>query len=236
MVEFAYAVGRVRALEVHLLDESRIIRMTEAKDFESAYLVLQESSFFADKIDQLPHPFDFDALLELELNTTRQILTDLAPGNHWLDLLWKKYEPGMTLNAYLQLLENAIKDCPSRILISYACGFIILNQLKIELMKGKFDPETVIARFRYTDYHRAVSQGMESFKKTGSLFALEREIDNQLTETVKNAKYKAFGLEPLVGFMVAREIEIKIIRLILTCKQLGIRTDEIKERMRLSYV
>ena len=236
MVEFAYAVGRIRALEVHLLDESKIIRMVEARDFEAAYLVLQESAFFSDEIGQLPHPFDFDALLELELNTTRQILTELAPGNHWLDLLWKKYEPGMTLNAYLQLLENAIKDCPSRLFISYARGFIILNQLKIELLRGKSNPGAVITRFRYTDYHRAVSQGMESFKKTGSLFALEREIDNQLTETIKNAKYKAFGLEPLVGFMVAKEIEIRIIRLILTCKQLGSKTEEIKQRMRLSYV
>jgi V/A-type H+-transporting ATPase subunit C len=106
----------------------------------------------------------------------------------------------------------------------------------MDILNGKIDPETAANKFRYTDFHRAVSTGMEQYKKTGSLFALEREIDNHLMETVKKAKYKAFGIEPLIGFAIAKEIEIKLIRLILVCKQLHVKTEEIKERLRLPYV
>jgi vacuolar-type H+-ATPase subunit C/Vma6 len=236
MVKFAYAVGRIRALEANLLDESRLIRMIDAKDFESAYLVLQEAPFFAEKINQLPHPFDFDRLLELELETSCKILAELAPGNPLIEVLSKKNDPSLPLDSYIRLLAETSRRHPSPLFRKYVRGFIVLNQLKFRLLQGKFEPEAVIAEFRYTDYYPAVQHGMESYKTTGSLFALEREIDNHLTRTIQMAKYKAFGIEPLIGFMIAKEIEVKIIRLILTCKQLQVKTEEIKARMRLSYV
>ena len=236
MVEFAYAVGRIRALEVHLLDESHIIRMVDARDFESAYHVLRENPYYSEKIDRLPHAFDFEALLRQELSEVKELLENLAPKNEVLAAVWKKYEPEMTLDAYVLGLLAAAKKHPVRLFLSYAYAFVALYQLRKELLEGKLDPETAVNRFRYTDYYRAVSAGMEHYKKSGSLLALEREIDNQLMNIVKMAKYKAFGIEPLLGYAIAKEIEVKVLKLILTAKRMRVRTEEIKERLRLTYV
>lgn len=233
---FAYAVGRVRALEAHMLDESKIIRMADAKDFEAAFLVLRETPAFAEKIDRLEHPFDFEALLKNEMQWVRELLESLAPGNEILSVMWKKYDPELPLNDYLKLLNAAAEKYGVPLFCSYARGFTILNRLKLDLAAGKFDLEAVQNQYRFTDYHRAVNRGLDHFKKSGSLFALEREIDNHLMEILKKAKFKAFGIEPLIGFMYAKEIENKILRLILTGKRMQVKTEAIKERLRLSYV
>ena len=70
----------------------------------------------------------------------------------------------------------------------------------------------------------------------GSQHIIEKEIDNKLLEIIKSAKFKSFGIEPLIGFWVGKEMEMKNIKLILNAKLLGIETDEIKQRMRDSYV
>jgi V/A-type H+-transporting ATPase subunit C len=133
-------------------------------------------------------------------------------------------------------LKQALKLYPVPLFQKYAKGFILLNELRLKLLSGGFDPEAVETAYRYTDYHPAVSRGMAGYRKTGSLFILEREIDNHLMETLKRAKYLAFGIEPLVGFFYAKEIEHKIVRLILTLKKMGVPLEALKERLRLTYV
>jgi vacuolar-type H+-ATPase subunit C/Vma6 len=230
MVEFAYAVGRIRALEVHLLNESQILRLVDAKDFEAAYLVLRENPTYEDT-------FDIERLLAADLSSTLALLRYLAPDNPLLESLYRKYDPDMPLKKYLELLKETARQHPLPLFAKYAQGFILLNELKLELlMNGDFDPENILNRYRYTDYNRAVQAGLGSYQKTGSLFGLEREIDNHLMSLLQRAKYQAFGIEPLLGFFFAKEIEHKILRLILTAKQMKVKTEDIKERLRLPYV
>jgi len=230
MVEFAYAVGRIRALEVHLLSESQILRLVDAKDFEAAYLVLRENPSYEDT-------FDIERLLAADQSSTLDLLRYLAPANPLLESLYRKSDPDLPLKNYLELLKETARQHPLPLFVKYAQGFILLNELKLELlMNNDFDPENILNRYRYTDYNRAVQAGMSSYQKTGSLFGLEREIDNHLMGVLRRAKYQAFGIEPLLGFFFAKEIEHKLLRLILTAKQMKVRTEDIKERLRLTYV
>ena len=57
-----------------------------------------------------------------------------------------------------------------------------------------------------------------------------------MMEYVKVAKYKALTIEPLVAYVYAKETEIKNIRIILTGKINQIEPQNIKERLRDSYV
>lgn len=236
MVEFAYAIGRIRALETHLLGENQVLRLADAKDFEAAYLVLRENPAYAEKMDRLEQPFDFEGLLTLDREATLALLKNLAPGHLLLEVLYRKYEPNLKLSAYLEALKQAMEIHPVPLFQKYAKGFILLNELRLKLLAGGFDPETIVTTYRYTDYHLAVSRGIAGYQKTGSLFVLEREIDNFLMETLNRAKYLAFGIEPLVGFFYAKEIEHKIVRLILTLKKMKVAPEALKERLRLTYV
>ena len=71
---------------------------------------------------------------------------------------------------------------------------------------------------------------------SGSLVAFERECDDAVMAYLRSAKYVAFGEEPLVAYVAAREGDIMIIRIILAGKVQELPVDEIRERLRASYV
>ena len=66
--------------------------------------------------------------------------------------------------------------------------------------------------------------------------AFERWCDNRMIETLKSRKYEPFSVGPLLGYLVARENEIKTVRIILTGKQNGFSDEAIRERIREMYV
>lgn len=76
--------------------------------------------------------------------------------------------------------------------------------------------------------------GAEALKESPSAF--ERWCDNRIIQTIKPQKTNPFSLGPLVAYVIARENEIKTVRIILTCKQNGLSDDSIRERVREMYV
>jgi len=78
--------------------------------------------------------------------------------------------------------------------------------------------------------------GTEALKATGLFTTLEKLLDNKLIEHVKNAKYVPYGIEPLAGYLIAKDNEIKIARIILAGKLAGISPELIRERLRETYV
>ena len=55
-----------------------------------------------------------------------------------------------------------------------------------------------------------------------SASAFERWCDNQIMETIRPQLYNSFSLGPLVAYVLARENEIKTVRIILTGKRSGL--------------
>lgn len=80
----------------------------------------------------------------------------------------------------------------------------------------------------------AYAGGAEALEESPSAF--ERWCDNRMIETIKPQKYNAFSAGPLVAYLIARENEIKTVRIILTGKQNGFSDEAIRERVRAMYV
>ncbi len=76
--------------------------------------------------------------------------------------------------------------------------------------------------------------GAEALKESPSSF--ERWCDNQLIETIKPQKYNPFTAGPLVAYVLAKENEIKTVRIILTARLNGLDEGQIRERIREMYV
>ncbi len=70
----------------------------------------------------------------------------------------------------------------------------------------------------------------------GKYVRLEKAGDNMLLKYIKDAKYVSFGIEPLVGYVQAKNIEATNIRLILTGKIANIPNEITEERLRDTYV
>jgi V/A-type H+-transporting ATPase subunit C len=69
-----------------------------------------------------------------------------------------------------------------------------------------------------------------------SYAAFEREMDDILIESLKDAKYRCLGMAPLAAYYFAVENEIKTVRIILSCKKNGMSNETIRERVRKLYV
>ncbi|MFZ5354731.1 MAG: V-type ATP synthase subunit C [Bacillota bacterium] len=96
--------------------------------------------------------------------------------------------------------------------------------------------DTIADKLLSTKYHRVVEEGMESYAATKTLTKYEKLADDFIFDIAKKGKYIAFGIEPLVGYLMAKENEVKIIRIIMVGKNNQIPNELIRERLRDVYV
>lgn len=91
--------------------------------------------------------------------------------------------------------------------------------------------EKLIAYLEKTSY----SQPADDLKN-GDTTAFEKWCDDELMKLVGQAKFTAFGVEPIVAYYIAKDAEIKSVRIILSAKLNNLSADIIKKRVRELYV
>ena len=69
-----------------------------------------------------------------------------------------------------------------------------------------------------------------------SLSAFERWCDNLMIRRIRPQLHNAFGLGPLAAYILARENEIKSVRIVLSGKKNELPEESIRERVRETYV
>lgn len=116
----------------------------------------------------------------------------------------------------------------------YQRFFIEHGQLTLDQFQDLWDQpdEKVLSWLGNTPYHPMTVEGAELLS---SLTVLEREYDNYLTRMIAQAKYISLGIEPLVGYLIAKEIECKTLRIILVGKVNNVSIIKLKERLRRAY-
>lgn len=73
----------------------------------------------------------------------------------------------------------------------------------------------------------------EEYKRSAGDF--ERFVDNYLLKTASESRYVTIGYEPLVGYMIAKQAEIKNLRIIYSGVKTGQPEEKIRERLRELY-
>lgn len=71
---------------------------------------------------------------------------------------------------------------------------------------------------------------------SGSLTAFERACDDALMQYLQRARRTPFGPEVIVGYLSAKEAEFTAVRTILSGKLAGLDAEDIRARLRLSYL
>lgn len=89
-----------------------------------------------------------------------------------------------------------------------------------------------ISRFEYS---KPLKNSLDSYNKTGNISIIEVLYDNYLINSLKKAKFVNFGAEPLIAYIIAKEMEIKIVRIIMIGKINNMPANIIKERLRDLY-
>lgn len=110
---------------------------------------------------------------------------------------------------------------------------------------GNVDRETFLSakgseladRFAATPLEEAARlAGNLSNRGGGSVTPLEKACDDALNAYLAQARRVAFGEQPVVGYLCAREAEAAAIRTILSGRRAGLGAEAIRERLRESYV
>jgi len=159
--------------------------------------------------------------------------------------------------AALEAISEAGRNAEDAIIRDYAESVVAIADIKIavrsqktgksqEFLKRALAPcDTVQVEFlakaaangmdAIRDYllTTAYAGGAEALAESPSAF--ERWCDNRMIETMRPQKYQAFSVGPLVAYIVARENEIKTVRIILTGKQNQFPEEAIRERIREMY-
>lgn len=117
----------------------------------------------------------------------------------------------------LDFMKQAMAECRS----------VNVDQLCHAALNGM---DSICSYLEETDY----AEGAEALRESSSAF--ERWCDNRIIKTIQPQKYNAFSVGPLVAYVLARENEIKTVRIILSGKQSGFSDDSIRERVREMYV
>lgn len=107
------------------------------------------------------------------------------------------------------------------------CDSLDKNQLIKAAVEGE---EKIYEYLENTVYKDAV----KALKTSSSEF--ERYFDNVIINHIKPQKYNSFTLAPLAAYILARENEIKTVRIILSGKRNNIPNVSIEERVREMYV
>ena len=118
---------------------------------------------------------------------------------------------------YLDFIRRALAECDT-------LDVSLLTHASVE----SFD--AIIAYLNTTEYSGAA----EALTQSASAF--ERWCDNRLIEKIRPQKYETSTIGPLAAWLLARENEIKTVRILLSGKRNGLSDDAIRERLREMYV
>lgn len=236
----------------------KVIMKSEYLGIDSSDLLVNTGSIDIKKLNYAVKERDFSGLTENMALALKEII-EVFPKNkdpQVIDIIFDKYCYEEMLNSAKSLNSKFIEDyIRLQIDTINLKTYVRLRKMnkswdffsKVYIKGGKISEQIFIKNYDETfekfadelfafDLRDEFIEGTESLEETGKFTALEKIFDNKLLNHVKSAKYISYGIEPLVGYLIAKDNEIKIARIILAGKIAGISSELIKERLRETYV
>jgi V/A-type H+-transporting ATPase subunit C len=227
---------------------AKVLLKAEAASREPAYLVplgiveienLKKA--FKERIKDLPHPLARaveKARSKYEETGDTQII-DFVMDSEYVQTLLEYSEGYPFLREFFQMkidLENirSFVRC-QKFGVDFAKVYLeggTIDLKTFETSRGE-SLETLLHMVQTRNYSQVVEEGLKQYEEIHRLTLYEKLTEDFLIEYVKRAKMVTLGIEPLLGYILAKEREVKQIRLILLGKLKGV---DIEKRMSDPYV
>ncbi|WP_230397727.1 V0D/AC39 family V-type ATPase subunit [Novisyntrophococcus fermenticellae] len=206
--------------------KEEMIRIVREKDFKSLPEHMQEAANEA-----------LETMLQTRDGQLCDIIIDRAlletirrTGDVSKDAMIRSYANIIVTLADIRIAVRAAKAGKNRQFLERAlspCDALNLDKLIRAAVSGVEAVCTYLIEEGFSD-------AVDCLKKSNSAF--ERWCDNRIIYTIQSQKYQSFSAGPLLAYVLARENEIKTVRMILTGKQNELSEDAIRERVRVMYV
>ena len=96
--------------------------------------------------------------------------------------------------------------------------------------------EAVPKFFKNTKYGNKLEKKIEEAIQSGRTWVFGKYLDNVLTSIIGKYNKNIFSVEPVIGYLMQKESEARVVRMIMTGKLNNMSQDTIKERLRDIYV
>ncbi len=255
-LDYAFAVGRIKALENYLIPARIFREAAEAPDFKRAAELISEAGKTTDRLREARTPAELEAFIEAELAAL-----DATMGELFLD---KK------LYSFYQLADEVVRAADSLSLLDEPF-FIDFFRLKIDLANlkiylrcryasrpasqfeekfvsgGRLEKKLFLDNYssnledfaqllKATSYEQLWRDGLNFLQAQDSFVVFERQAESLVMDYLQLAKRVTFGPEPLFAYGLARRQELKLTRLVVLGQMLNIPAFLLKERISQTYV
>ena len=138
-------------------------------------------------------------------------------------------------DAFIQAYFKATADFDNLIALARLSALNApVERLKKLLLSGGDIPKELIIK-HYLSPREQLKKGLEEYALSSNAMALERARDNALMRFASRGKNEIDTIAPVIGFLLAKRQEAKVIRLIMTALRNGLSEEVINERTRVLY-
>lgn len=149
-------------------------------------------------------------------------------GALFRDFLLKEVEI-LNILTLLRLKKIKFKKEDINNFIIASSGFASFRAIKLV---DADDLEGLTKALEETEYKNAIHKGLEDFKATGSLITIETELHKYLlNKSTLLLHQHPLSIDVILGYMLAKDIEIRNLRIIIKGKQLGLNEDFIEKQL-----
>jgi V/A-type H+-transporting ATPase subunit C len=255
-LDYAFAVGRVRALEKHLVSRAVFREAVEAMDFVSAIKVVFDAGRFSEELIDVKNSEELDDFLAKEEKTLHEEIGKLLLEEELMDIISDERRPDQLLpfvlsSSYpflIDYIKHRIDLGNIKIMLRLKYAALPGDRLKSLLMKGGFVEESTLLHsfdLSYSEigdklyaspYPELWAEAVEKMEEQESFVALERAIESFLMKHLRKARYIVFGPEPVLAYGIARKRELSHVRILGIGKLNHIPSAILSERLGDTYV
>ena len=208
------------------ISREQMLRAIQEKDFSGLPAHMQEAAKEA-----------LEVMLQTRDGQLCDIIVDRAAldavreaGQRSKEEVIRAYARDFVAVADIRIAVRATRTRKNRAFLERAlapCGAVSVQRLTAAALSGMEAVSSVLVQEGFQEAAEALNESNSAF---------ERWCDNRIIRTIQPQKYRAFSAGPLAAYVLARENEIKTVRMILTGKQNDLPETAIRERVREMYV
>jgi vacuolar-type H+-ATPase subunit C/Vma6 len=255
-LDYIYSVGRVRALERHLIQREVFEEAAEMPEYGAALKLVYDAGRYPETLVKVRDSAELDDVLSAEEEALKREMTELILEKEVLDTYLNVASPERALAAAAGSGYPFLRDHYRRridlanIKIFVRARYLGLSVEKFQarLLDGGFiSKNEFISRFPLatvetgeirdsSPYRELWEKGLIALRERDTFIPLERGIEDFLMNDLRQARSIVFGPEPVFAYGQAKRRELALVRLLGIGKMNAVPVDLLQERISETYV
>jgi V/A-type H+-transporting ATPase subunit C len=255
-LDYAYAVGRVRAMENYLVTKPSFIEAAGEVDLSAALKIIFDAGRFHQEKIEIENSEQLDEFLEKEESVLQDLISGLLMEKEIEKIVLGVDQPEQALILtqewkipfITQFLRHKIDLGNLKVFCRAKYLELPLDKWDGSLMKGGFLDVNLLLesvdlsygeigeRLLASAYYSAWILATDELIDNETFIPLEREFENFLMRYLQRAKFIVFGPEPVFAYALAKKRELQLLRLLGVGILNHVPAEMLKQRMSETYV